>query len=118
MIAHITSLPRRRAITIAATALTLIAIGVLLALHPDLASAQSGSAGQPKAGESLGKWLQDQAKWIFTGITALVSIFFLVGRRFNEFFVWAVVAVLVGIFVFAPGSVQNLASGVGKLIGA
>jgi hypothetical protein len=87
----------RRRITVA---LALLATCSLLA---PAAQAASGEA----VGENIGELLKTWAAAIFTGVAALISLVFLLNRRYNELALFILAAVLVGGFVFAPVSVAQ-----------
>jgi hypothetical protein len=70
---------------------------------PAPARAASGEA----VGENIGELLKTWAAAIFTGVAALISLVFLLNRRYNELALFILAAVLVGGFVFAPLSVAQ-----------
>jgi hypothetical protein len=72
-------------------------------LFPPAALAGSGEA----VGENIGELLKAWASAIFTGVAALISLVFLLNRRYNELALFILAAVLVGGFVFAPVSVAE-----------
>jgi hypothetical protein len=81
-------------------ALALLAGGLLIT---PAARAGSGEA----VGENIGELLKTWASAIFTGVAALISLVFLLNRRYNELALFILAAVLVGGFVFAPTSVAE-----------
>lgn len=86
-----------------ATAALAAALLMVLAL-PELALAQGSGED---VGKNIGEWLQDQAVWLWLGISAIGSLVFLVNRRFGELMGFLAAMVLIGVVVVAPGSVQN-----------
>ena len=65
-----------------------------------LAHAQAGESVGENIGDLLGGW----AASLFTGVVAIISIIFLISRRFTELAVFLVIAVIVGGFALAPDS--------------
>ena len=80
----------------------LSAVGGLLLAAP-AAVAQEGE----KVGENLGDLLGGWASSLFVGIAALISLIFLLNRKYNELAIFVVAAVVVGGFVLAPDSVAS-----------
>ena len=80
----------------------LTAVGGLLVAAP-AAIAQEGE----KVGENLGDLLSGWASSLFVGIAALISLIFLLNRKYNELAIFVVAAVVVGGFVLAPDSVAS-----------
>ncbi len=61
--------------------------------------------GGPEIGQNLGELLSSWAEPLFIGIAALISLVFLVNRRYGELAVFLVAAMVVGGFVLAPESI-------------
>lgn len=61
-------------------------------------------------GENIQAWFSTQIGALFMVIIGAVAIYFLVRREFSRFVGFALFAMIVGVFVFAPDSVQNLGS--------
>ncbi len=95
----------RRALLVGVVALA--AIGLLL-LAPD-ALARGNDVGQ-----NLGDLLKKYAGEIYVGILAIISLTFLINRRYQELGLFLIAAVVVGWMVFAPGSVSNFARDTAK----
>src|SRR3954467_2383475 len=74
----------------------------LLAAAP-AALAQRGE----RVGENLGQLLGGWASSLFVGIAAVISLVFLLNRRYNELALFVVAALVVGGFVLAPQSVAS-----------
>ena len=94
---------------LAATALAIAA--VLLALAPE-ALAQSGN----DVGENLGDLLRGYAAQIYGGIVAIVSLIFLINRRYTELGLFFLAAVLVAWLVFSPDQVAHTAREIGDQV--
>jgi hypothetical protein len=65
-----------------------------------------GADGE-ELGRNLGELLKGWASAAFAGIAALVSLVFLLNRRYNELALFLLAAVVIGGFVFAPAAVAN-----------
>ncbi|MDQ3344080.1 MAG: hypothetical protein M3524_10990 [Actinomycetota bacterium] len=77
-------------------------VGVALLSAP-VALAQQGEQVGENIGDLLGGWAQA----LFIGIAAIVSLVFLLNRRYNELALFLLAAVLVGGFVLAPDAVAG-----------
>ncbi len=88
----------------------LLAAGVL-ALFP----AQALAAGNDVGGNLAGL-LRHYASELYGGIVAIVSLFFLVHRRYTELAVFLLASVVVAWMVFAPGEIAKAAEGIGHQI--
>lgn len=67
-------------------------------------------------GQNIGELLKGWASAIFTGVAALISLVFLLNRRYNELALFILAAVLVGGFVFAPVAVAETIESVWQTI--
>ena len=94
---------------LAATALAIAA--VLLTLAPE-ALAQSGN----DVGENLGDLLRGYAAQIYGGVIAIVSLIFLINRRYTELGLFVLAAVLVAWLVFSPDQVAHTAREIGDQV--
>jgi hypothetical protein len=94
----------RRLVLIAAALLTTAAA----LIEPTLALAAGGNS----IGGNLAGLLREYAGELYTGIVAIVALFFLVNRRFTELMMFFVAAIVVGWFVFAPGQVADAAKAI------
>jgi hypothetical protein len=83
------------------------ALAAVLALAP-VALAQSGEDIGQNAGELLSGW----ASALFMGVVAIVSIVFLINRKYTELLVFIVIAVVVGGFAIAPDSAEAAIRGI------
>lgn len=58
-------------------------------------------------GRNLGELLRGWAAAVFAGVAAIVSLVFLLNRRYNELALFLLAALIVGGFVFAPMAVAE-----------
>jgi hypothetical protein len=92
--------------------LLMFAVAVLcLWLVPD-ALAQSGN----EVGRNLGGLLKRYAGQIYGGVIAIVSLLFLLNRRYTELALFVLAAVLVAWLVFSPDQVARTARGIGDQV--
>jgi hypothetical protein len=100
---------RRRWVAVLLT----FAVGVLVCLWlvPD-ALAQSGN----EVGRNLGGLLRRYAGQIYGGVIAIVSLLFLLNRRYTELALFVLAAVLVAWLVFSPDQVARTARGIGDQV--
>jgi hypothetical protein len=90
----------------------LLAVAALwLWLAPD-ALAQSGN----DVGRNLGGLLKRYAAQIYGGVIAIVSLLFLLNRRYTELALFVLAAVLVAWLVFSPDQVARTARGIGDQV--
>jgi hypothetical protein len=84
------------------TRLTSVALATVsvLALTASTALAQAGESVGENIGDLLGGW----ASSLFTGVVAIISIVFLLSRKFTELAVFLVIAIIVGGFALSPDS--------------
>lgn len=76
------------------------------------ALAQSGD----DVGQNLGELLRGYAGQIYGGVVAIVSLVFLINRRYTELGLFFIAAVLVAWLVFSPDQVANTARGIGDQV--
>lgn len=86
-------------------------VGVAL-LHAPVALGQGGE----QVGENIGDLLSGWAQALFIGIAAIISLVFLLNRRYNELALFLLAAVLVGGFVLAPDAVAGTIEDLWKTI--
>lgn len=98
----------KRTICIAVLVLTVWAAAVVF---PESALA----AGNDVA-KNLGDLLKGYAGEVYGGIVAVISLMFLLNRRYTELVVFLVAAIVVAWMVFAPGEIATAAEGIGKQI--
>ena len=99
---------RRRLVAV----LLVFVVAVLcLWLVPD-ALAQSGN----DVGRNLGGLLKRYAGQIYGGVIAIISLLFLLNRRYTELALFVLAAVLVAWLVFSPDQVARTARGIGDQV--
>jgi hypothetical protein len=76
------------------------------------ALAQAGN----DVGENLGDLLRRYAGQIYGGVIAIVSLIFLLNRRYTDLGLFFLAAVLVAWLVFSPDQVARTARGIGDQI--
>lgn len=89
----------------------LLAVGLLLLLAPG-ALAQSGN----DVAKNLGDLLRGYAAQFYGGVIAMVSLVFLINRRYVELMTFLVAAVVVGWMVFSPDAIARAARAIGKQV--
>jgi hypothetical protein len=98
-----------RRFLVVSVSLAVLALGLWLA--PD-ALAQAGN----DVGENLGDLLRRYAGQIYGGVIAIVSLIFLLNRRYTDLGLFFLAAVLVAWLVFSPDQVARTARGIGDQI--
>jgi FtsH-binding integral membrane protein len=91
-------------------------VSATLALALLLASPAALAASGETVGQNVGDLLKSWAAPIFTGVAAMVSLVFLLNRRYNELALFILAAVLVGGFVFAPMAVAQTIESIWRTI--
>ncbi len=86
-------------------------VGLCLWLVPD-ALAQSGN----DVGRNLGGLLKRYASQLYGGVIAIVSLLFLLNRRYTELAMFVLAAVLVAWLVFSPDQVARAARAIGDQV--
>jgi hypothetical protein len=103
-----TPVSSRRRAELAVASVALVAVLFLL-LVPD-AWAQAGN----DVGRNLGGMLRRYAGEIYGGVVGVISLTFLVNRRYTELGLFLMAAVIVAWMVFSPDQVANAARGIGR----
>jgi hypothetical protein len=67
-------------------------------------------------GANVANLLKGYASELYEGIVAIVSLVFLVNRRFNELGVFLFAAIVVGWMVFAPSEIAKAAESIAKQV--
>jgi hypothetical protein len=98
-----------RRVALTAVALAALALGLWLA--PEVL-AQAGNG----VGQNLGDLLRRYAGQIYGGIVAIISLVFLLNRRYTELGLFFIAAVLVAWLVFSPDQVAETARGIGDQV--
>lgn len=89
----------------------LLAVGLLLLLAPG-ALAQSGN----DVAKNLGDLLRGYAAQFYGGVIAIVSLIFLINRRYVEMVTFLIAAVVVGWMVFSPDAIAKAARAIGRQV--
>lgn len=84
----------------------------LMVVFPAQALAASGN----DVGGNLAGLLRHYASELYGGIVAIVSLFFLVHRRYTELAMFGLASVVVAWMVFAPGEIAHAAESLGRQI--
>ncbi|UTI63931.1 hypothetical protein NBH00_21630 [Paraconexibacter antarcticus] len=92
----------------------LLAIGIVAALT--LIEPTAAIAAGNDVGANLSKLLRHYASELYAGILAIVSLVFLVNRRYGELGTFLVASVVVAWLVFSPDQVSSAARAIGKQI--
>jgi hypothetical protein len=87
----------------------LLAVGVL-----GLPAAAFASGNE--VGSNVASLLKGYASELYGGITAIISLVFLVNRRYTELATFLFAAIVVAWLVFAPDSIAHAAEGIAKQI--
>ena len=82
-----------------------------LALFPTDAFASGNDVGQ-----NVANLLKGYASDLYGGIVAVISLVFLLNRRYTELAVFLFAAIVVAWMVFAPSEIASAAEGIGKQI--
>jgi hypothetical protein len=98
--------PRRRIY------LVLVLVTGALVLFPGAALAASGN----NVGANVAHLLKGYASELYGGIVAVVSLMFLVNRRYTELGVFLFASIVVAWMVFAPSEIAKAAEAIGKQI--
>jgi hypothetical protein len=80
-----------------------------------LLSADAFAAGS-NVGQNVANLLKGYAGDLYGGIVAVVSLVFLLNRRYTELAVFLFAAIVVAWMVFAPSEIATAAEGIGKQI--
>ena len=94
--------------------IAVVAIG-LVGAEAALAQAGGGGSGE-EIGGNIGELLSEWGQQIFVGILAVGALFFLLNQKYGLLAVWVVAALVVGMFVMSPDSVQSASEGLGNTI--
>lgn len=86
----------------------------LLVTAPD-ACAQVAQSGND-VGRNLGGLLRRWGGQIYGGVVAIVSLLFLINRRYTELAMFLLASVVVAWMVFSPDQIARAARGIGRLI--
>lgn len=98
-----------KAIAVATLAMTTL----LVIAAPDALAASGASIGT-----NLGNLLASWARSLFSGVVALVSVVFLVNRRYNDLALFVAASVLVGGLIFSASTVAKVIRSIWTTLGA
>jgi len=82
-----------------------------LALFPADALASGNDVGK-----NVGDLLKHYAGEVYGGIVAVISLMFLLNRRYTELAVFLFASIVVAWMVFAPGEIAKAAEAIGKQV--
>jgi hypothetical protein len=82
---------------------------------PTLFPADAFASGN-NVGQNVANLLRGYAGDLYGGIVAVVSLVFLLNRRYTELAVFLFAAIVVAWMVFAPSEIAKAAEGIGKQI--
>ena len=98
-----------RRLLLAAAGVALLALGLWLA-------PAALAAGGNEVGRNLGDLLKRYAGEIYAGVIAVVSLLFLLNRRYTDLGLFLVAAIVVGWLVFSPDQVAHTARSIGHQV--
>jgi uncharacterized membrane protein YccC len=105
-------MPVKRAIVLA-----LIGVLVVLVLCPSIATAATKTTATGNdVGANLSRLLRHYAGELYGGVIAMVSLMFLINRRYGELGTFLMASVVVAWLVFSPDQVANAARSIGNQI--
>jgi hypothetical protein len=90
----------------------------LLVAAPDACAHVGGTVAQTgnDVGRNLGDLLRRWGGQIYGGVVAIVSLIFLINRRYSELALFLLASVLVAWMVFSPDQIARAARGIGRQI--
>jgi hypothetical protein len=97
----------RRAFAVGAVAMLLVSL-----LVPAVALAKTGN----DVGVNLAKLLRHYAAELYSGIIAVVSLVFLINRRYTELTSFLLASIVVAWLVFSPDQIADAARAIGRQI--
>lgn len=97
-------------LTLPRVAAAVVVVALLLA-EPTVALAAGNDVGA-----NVGRLLRHYASELYAGIVAIVSLVFLINRRYGELTTFLMASVVVAWLVFSPGQVADAARAIGKQI--
>jgi hypothetical protein len=94
----------------------LLALVVWLSAYFAISFSSDAFAAGGDVGKNVGHLLKGYAGELYGGIVAVISLVFLLNRRYTELAVFLFAAIVVAWMVFAPGEIASAAEGIGKQI--
>lgn len=89
---------------------------LLLAVYALMAFPVAALASGNDVGANVASLLKGYASELYGGIVGVVSLMFLINRRYTELLVFLCAAIAVAWMVFAPSEISSAAEGIGKQI--
>jgi peptidoglycan/LPS O-acetylase OafA/YrhL len=90
----------------------LVAVLLVSLLVPAVALAKTGH----DVGDNLAKLLRHYAAEMYGGVVAVVSLVFLINRRYTELASFLLASIVVAWFVFSPDQIADAARSIGRQI--
>jgi nitrate reductase gamma subunit len=90
--------------------------GLVLAVFALVLFPTDALAAGSDVGANVGNLLKHYAGEVYGGIVAVISLMFLLNRRYTELAVFLFAAIVVAWMVFAPSEIATAAEGIGKQI--
>jgi hypothetical protein len=88
----------------------------LLAVYAVVLFPTSALASGDDVGENVGGLLKHYAGEMYGGIVGVISLMFLLNRRYTELAVFLFAAIVVAWMVFAPSDISKAAEGIGQQV--
>jgi hypothetical protein len=88
----------------------------LLAVYAVVLFPASALAAGNDVGKNVGELLKHYAGEVYGGIVGVISLMFLLNRRYTELAVFLFAAIVVAWMVFAPSDIAKAAEGIGKQV--
>jgi len=93
-----------------------IGVCCLLAIYTIVLFPTVALAAGNDVGKNVGDLLKHYAGEVYGGIVGVISLVFLLNRRYNELAVFLFAAIVVAWMVFAPSEIAKAAEGIGKQV--
>lgn len=90
----------------------IVAFVLLLRIASDAQAQQGGN----DVAQNIGDLLRSTAAQVWGGIVAVISLVFLINRRFTELAMFVLAAVVVAWLVFSPDQVASAARAIGRQV--
>lgn len=92
-----------------------LAVSVLVLFPVDAFASGNNTSGN-NIGQNVANLLRGYASDMYGGVVAVISLVFLLNRRYTELAVFLFAAIVVAWMVFAPSDIAKAAEGIGKQI--
>jgi hypothetical protein len=93
-----------------------VLMGALVGAEAALAQAGGGGGGGEEIGGNIGRLLSEWGTQIYLGLIAIGGLFFLLNQKYGLMAMWVCAALVIGMFVMSPDSVQTATEGLGNTI--